>query len=91
MAARWRRDPEQAAALARELAASVEHFVAEVLDAAVDTTMQTGPGPGPAHAPPGPAASARAGEGSVRADRLDGSVLVPVETVSQGVRFNPFR
>ncbi|BDT39468.1 hypothetical protein [Streptomyces yaizuensis] len=42
VAASWRRDPEQAVALVRELAAAGELSVDEILDAAVESTMLTG-------------------------------------------------
>ncbi|GGN62001.1 hypothetical protein GCM10012285_61690 [Streptomyces kronopolitis] len=42
VATRWRRDPEQAVALVRELAADGELSVNEILDAAVDSTVLTG-------------------------------------------------
>ncbi|MGW2417565.1 hypothetical protein ACWCV5_36210 [Streptomyces tubercidicus] len=42
VAARWRRDPEQAVALVRELAVGGELSVDEILDAAVDSTVLTG-------------------------------------------------
>ncbi|MFI6284378.1 hypothetical protein ACIBCM_06390 [Streptomyces sp. NPDC051018] len=42
VAARWRRDPQQAVVLVHELAASGEFLVDEVLDAAVDAAVLTG-------------------------------------------------
>lgn len=42
VAARWRTDPEEAIALVRELVASGEHDVGEVLDSAVDSAVLTG-------------------------------------------------
>ncbi|GAA4680368.1 hypothetical protein GCM10023324_37970 [Streptomyces youssoufiensis] len=42
VAARWRTDPREAVALVRELVASGEHDVGEVLDSAVDSAVLTG-------------------------------------------------
>ncbi|MFF4739954.1 hypothetical protein ACFY2W_29340 [Streptomyces sp. NPDC001262] len=42
VAARWRRDPEEAAALVRELVAGGELAADEVLDEAVDSAVLTG-------------------------------------------------